>query len=57
LDPNDADDEELQFLKQAEKAKFKDMDYTETNKTLNRVKQFTFVGANPMSPDESHEME
>lgn len=30
--------EEMQYLKQVEKAKFKDQDYQKDNKTLNRVK-------------------
>ncbi len=32
------DNEEIQYLKQIEKAKFKDKDYDSENKTLNRVK-------------------
>ena len=44
------DDEETKFLNFADgadtsgkKAVFQDIDYGESNKTLNRVKQFTFV--------------
>jgi transcription initiation factor IIF auxiliary subunit len=40
----DDDNEELQYLKAMEKVKFKDEDYKTENKTLNRVKQFTFIG-------------
>ncbi len=38
------ENEELQYLKQVEKVKFKDQDYTEKNATFNRVRQFTFLG-------------
>jgi serine/threonine protein kinase len=55
-DPQDA---EALFLKSAEKIKktkkkkkFKDEDYTEENKTLNRLKQFTFVQNTEEAPQE-----
>jgi hypothetical protein len=35
---DDDDNEELKMLKQMEKVKFRDSDYDERNKTLNRVK-------------------
>ena len=39
------DDEESKFLKSATQGKeiFKDKDYDKSNKTLNRVRQFTFA--------------
>jgi hypothetical protein len=37
------ENEELQYLKQLEKTKFRDVDYHKDNQTLNRVKQFTFI--------------
>lgn len=37
------EDEEEEFLKKS-RPQFKDKDYEDANKTLNRVKQFTFVG-------------
>jgi hypothetical protein len=37
-------DEEEIFLAQGGKPNFKDKDYDDANKTLNRVKQFTFIG-------------
>jgi hypothetical protein len=40
---DEEDNEEIQYLKQLEKAKFRDRDYEADNKTLNRVKQFSFV--------------
>jgi len=43
---DEEDNEEIQYLKQLEKAKFRDKDYEPENKTLNRVKQFSFVRAN-----------
>lgn len=42
----EADNEEIQYLKQLEKAKFRDADYHKDNQTLNRVKQFSFVRGN-----------
>ena len=39
----DPENEELQYLKMVEKQKFRDSDYQNDNKTLNRVKQFTFI--------------
>lgn len=37
------EEEEEEFLKKS-RPQFKDKDYEDANKTLNRVKQFTFVG-------------
>ncbi len=34
----EGDNEEIQYLKQLEKAKFRDVDYGKDNQTLNRVK-------------------
>ena len=39
----EAENEEMQYLKLVEKTKFKDQDYSDSNKTLNRVRQFTFI--------------
>ena len=39
----EGDNEEIQYLKQLEKAKFRDVDYHQENQTLNRVKQFSFI--------------
>lgn len=39
----EGDNEEIQYLKQLEKAKFRDVDYRQDNQTLNRVKQFSFI--------------
>ena len=39
----EAENEELAYLKQIEKNKFRDIDYGRDNQTLNRVKQFTFI--------------
>jgi serine/threonine protein kinase len=46
-DKNQGVDEEEVFLKIGKKPiiNHNDHDYTESNKTLNRVKQFTFVGS------------
>ena len=43
---DEEDNEEIQYLKQLEKAKFRDKDYDNENKTLNRVKQFSFARGN-----------
>lgn len=40
---DEADNEEIQYLKQLEKSKFRDNDYQKDNQTLNRVKQFSFI--------------
>jgi len=40
---DEPDNEELEYLKQVEKNKFRDQDYQKDNQTLNRVRQFTFV--------------
>jgi len=40
---DESESEEMVYLKQMEKVRFKDHDYNDKNKTLNRVKQFTFV--------------
>ena len=36
----------MKYLKNLEKVKFRDQDYNDDNATLNRVKQFTFIGGN-----------
>jgi hypothetical protein len=47
LSMDDSDDnEEIKYLKQMERVKFRDEDYKEENQTLNRVRQFTFVRDN-----------
>lgn len=37
------ENEEIKYLKQQEKVRFRDEDYKSDNQTLNRVKQFTFI--------------
>lgn len=53
----EGDNEEIQYLKQLEKAKFRDVDYGKDNQTLNRVKQFSFIRSNKPNQEVEEEDE
>jgi hypothetical protein len=44
MEDEEEENEELAYLKAVERMRFKDKDYHEGNKTLNRVRNFTFAG-------------